>query len=73
MVDQKLQESNVRSAGEHISHRECSFNYNWEQERLLTLSTMRRRICGSSKALLRNSSLCKFYMGQISKTSIVQS
>ena len=36
------------------------------QERLLTISTMRRRICGSSKTLSTNSSLCKSHMGQVS-------
>ena len=38
----------------------------WQQERLLTLSTTRRRICWWSKALSTKSSLCKFHMGQIS-------
>ena len=39
----------------------------WQQERLLTLPTMRGGICWSSKTLLTNSSLCKSHMGQISE------
>ena len=35
------------------------------QERLLTLSNMRRKICRSSKVLSTRSSLCKSHLGQI--------
>ena len=43
------------------------------QERLITLPNLGRRICGSSKALSINSSICKSHMGQISERTSANS